>query len=110
MPGSSDIKPRDEYRGLAVLVAIALIPKPTCRDVVEVTGIPRRSVIDIINRLSAFETDIARIDSKRYGYYSLRDQGVYNVDRATTIISKQFPAVYRKINQLAAKRDSEIFC
>lgn len=100
------LRPRDEHRGIAVLVAIATIPRATCADIVVTTGIPRRSVLDVLAKLRSLNTKIERVESKRSGYYVVDDAGAFDIEGATKVLGRNFPAVLKSINERANSKET----
>lgn len=92
------IPARNEYRKLALLIAIDKIDKPSMANLVETTGIPARSVDSIIKNATKFGVVIRRKGGRKYGHFSLQNPGVYNIGKIPELLNKNFPLIMENIN------------
>jgi hypothetical protein len=114
MSGESDktinntqIAARDDNRKLALIVAIQRIPRPTERDLIEATSIPKRCVHSMIKSLSKMSVIIERVNGRRHGYYTIADGGAYNLERAPAVLQDNYPDIYEQIENCALRKEEE---
>lgn len=106
---NAQIAPRDDNRKLALLVAIERIPKPTEKDLIEATSIPKRCVHSMIKTFDRMSVEIERINGRRHGYYTIADAGAYNLVRASEILKSNYPKVFERIEGLALRKEGATF-
>jgi hypothetical protein len=104
---NNQIAARDDNRKLALLVAIKRIPKPTERDLIEATNIPKRCVHSMIKALGRMSVVIERVNGRRHGYYAIADEGAFNLARAPEVLQFNYPEVLQQIEFLALRKENE---
>lgn len=103
----AQIAARDDNRKLALLVAIKRIPKPTEKDLIEATNIPKRCVHSMIKSLSKMSVVIERVNGRRHGYYTIADEGAFNLERAPSVLQDNYPDVFQQIEVCAVRKEEE---
>lgn len=104
---NTQIAARDDNRKLALLVAIKRIPKPTEKDLIEATSIPKRCVHSMIKALGRMSVVIERVNGRRHGYYTIADEGAFNLARAPEVLQFNYPEVFQQIEVLALRKEEE---
>jgi hypothetical protein len=104
---NNQIAARDDNRKLALLVAIKRIPKPTEKDLIQATNIPKRCVHSIIKALGRMSVVIERVNGRRHGYYAIADEGAFNLARAPEVLKFNYPEVLQQIEFLALRKEKE---
>jgi len=104
---NTQIAARDDNRKLALLVAIKRIPKPTEKDLIEATNIPKRCVHSMIKALGRMSVVIERVNGRRHGYYTIADEGAFNLERAPEVLQYNYPDVFDQIEVLALRKEVE---